>query len=64
MTIITTTTNPDSTLGVYLTTVKVAQCRQVDENREKKEEVKKVTVKNTATRKFHIQLNGSEAFDR
>ena len=29
--------NPDSTLVIYLTTVKVAQHRQVDENRIEKE---------------------------
>ena len=28
-----TSGNPDSTLGIYITAVKVAQCRQVSENR-------------------------------
>ena len=33
----------DLTLGIYITAVKLAQCRQVSENRIKKEEAKKVT---------------------
>ena len=39
----TTRRNPDSTSGIYLTAVKVAQCRHVAENRREKEEGKKVT---------------------
>ena len=30
--------NPDSSLVIYLTAAKVAQCRLVDENRREKEE--------------------------
>ena len=56
--------NPDSTLGIYLTAVKVAQCRQVAENRREKEEAKKETANNTSTKKVHLQLKRSEAFDR
>ena len=56
--------NPDSTSGIYLTAVKVAQCRQVAKNRREKEEAKKVTAKKTATRKVHLQLKRSGAFDR
>ena len=49
-----TSRNPDSTSGIYLTAFKVAQCRQVDKNRRKKEDTKKVTAKKTAKRKVHI----------
>ena len=42
----------------------MAQYRQVDADRIEKEEAKKLTAKNTATRKFHLQLKISEAFDR
>ena len=48
--------NPNSTSGIYLTAVKVAQCRQVDVNRREMEEAKKITAKKTATRKVHLQL--------
>ena len=41
----TTRRNPDLTSGIYLTAVKVAQCRQGDENRRENEEGKKVTAK-------------------
>ena len=30
--------NPDSTLGIYLTALKMAQCKQVADNRRKKKE--------------------------
>ena len=60
----TTRRNPDLTSGVYLTAVKVAQYRQVDENRREKEEAKKETAKKTATRKVHLQLKQYEALDR
>ena len=46
--------NPSSTLGVYLTAVKLAQCRQVAENRREMEEAKKITAKKTDTRKIHL----------
>ena len=36
----TTRRNPDSTLGIYLTSVKVEQYRKVDENRIEKEDKK------------------------
>ena len=49
---------------MYLTAVKVAQCRQVAENRREKEEAKKETENNTSTKKVHLQLKRSEAFDR
>ena len=45
-------------------TVKVAQCIQVDENRRYKEEAKKVTENKIATRKVHLKLKISEAFYR
>ena len=60
----TTTRNSDSTSRMYLTAVKVAQCRQVADNRREKEEAKKVTAKKTSTRKVHIQLKRYEDFDR
>ena len=56
--------NPDSTSGIYLTAVKVAQCRHVAENRRDREEAKKITTKKTVTRKVHLQLKISEDFDR
>ena len=56
--------NPNLTSGIYLTAVKVAQCRQVDVNRREMEEAKKIPSKKTATRKVHLQLNKSEDFDR
>ena len=59
----TTRSNPDSTSGIYLAAVKVAQCRQVAADRREMEEAKKITAKKTATRKVHIQLKRSEAFD-
>ena len=55
--------NPNSTSGIYLTAVKVAQCRQVAKNRRETEEAKKITAKKTATRKVHLQLKRYEAFD-
>ena len=39
----TTQRNPESTSGIYLTTVKLTQYRQVAENRIEKEEAKKLT---------------------
>ena len=54
--ITTTRRNPDSTLRMYPTAVRVAQYRQLDDNRIEKEETKKVTSKKTAIRKFHLQL--------
>ena len=59
-----TRSNPDSTLGIYLTTVKVEQYIQVADNRREKEEAKKVTAKKTATREVHLQLKRYEDFDR
>ena len=56
--------NPDSTSGIYLTAVKVAQYIKVAENRREKKEAKNITSKKTATRKIHLQLKRSEAFDR
>ena len=50
--------------GINLTTVKLAQCRQVAKNRREKEEAKKATEKKIATRKVHLQIKRSEAFDR
>ena len=58
----TTRRNPDSTSGIYLTNVKVAQCRQVFDNRIEKEEAKKVTANKTSKRKVHLQLKISEDF--
>ena len=42
---ITTRKNHNSTSGIYLTAVKVAQCRMIAENRREKEEAKKETTK-------------------
>ena len=55
--------NTDSTLGIYLTADKVAQCRQVAANRREMDEAKKIIAKKTATRKIHIQLKRSEDFN-
>ena len=41
--------NPDSSMGIYLTAAKVAQCTLVADNRREKEEAKKETAKKTAT---------------
>ena len=60
----TTRGHPNSTSGIYLTTVKVIQFRQLANNRREKEEAKKVTSKQIATRKVHLQLKRSEAFNR
>ena len=60
----TTRRYPDSTLGIYLTAVKVEKCIQVADNMIEKEDGKKVTAKKTATGNVHLQLKGSEAFDR
>ena len=46
--------NRDPTSVILLTAVKVAQCRQVDENRREKEEAKKETANNTFTKKRFI----------
>ena len=54
---------PNSTLGIYLTAAKVSQCRHVAVNRRAADEEKKITVKKKATRKIHLQLKRSEAFD-
>ena len=59
-----TSRNPDSTPGIYLTAVKLAQFRQVAKNRREKEEAKNVTAKRTTTRKVHLQLKISKACDR
>ena len=56
--------NPDSTSGIYLTAVKVAQYRQVAANRREMEDAKKITAKKTSTRKVHLQIKISEDFDR
>ena len=40
---------------IYLTAVKLSQCRLVDENRIEKEEAKNKTAKKTATQKLHLQ---------
>ena len=45
----TSTRNPDSSMGIYLTAAKVAQCTLVADNRRKKEEAKKEPAKKTAT---------------
>ena len=58
-----TSSNLNSTSGIYLTASKVVQCRQVAVNRREMDEAKKITAKKTATRKFLLQLNRSEAFD-
>ena len=58
-----TRSNPNSTSGIYLTASKVAQCRQMAANRREMDEAKKITAKNTATRKILLQLKRSEAFD-
>ena len=55
--------NPNSTLGIYLTNAKVAQCRQVGVNMRETDEAKKITTKKTATRNIHLQLKRYEAFD-
>ena len=55
--------NPDSTSGIYLTAVKVVQCRQVAASRREMEEAKKIIAKKTATRKVHTQLKIYEALD-
>ena len=55
--------NPNSTSGIYLTAAKVAHCRKVAVNRREMDEAKKITAKKTATRKSHLQLKISEAFD-
>ena len=55
--------NPNSTLGIYLIAAKVSQCIQVAVNRREMDEAKNVTAKKTATRKIHLQLKRSEAFD-
>ena len=60
----TTRRNPDLNSGIYLTTVKVAQCRQVADNSTEKLEGGKLTENNTATRKVYIQLNRSGDFDK
>ena len=52
---VTTRNNPDSSLGIYLTATKVAQCRLVSENRRYKEEAKKETAKKTASLKLCLQ---------
>ena len=58
-----TRSNLNSTSGIYLTTAKVAQCRQVAANRREMDEAKNITTKKTATRKVLIQLKKSEALD-
>ena len=58
-----TRSNLNSTLGIDLTTDKVAQFRQVAANRREMDEAKKITAKKTATRKVLLQLKRSEAFD-
>ena len=55
--------NPNSTSRIYLTAAKVAQVRQVATNRRALDEAKKTTAKKTATRKIHLQLKRSKAFD-
>ena len=52
---VTTRKNHDSSLGVYLTSDKFAQCRLVDENRREEEEAKKETENKTATQKLCLQ---------
>ena len=47
-----TRSNHNSISGIYLTAAKVAQCRQVAENRREMSEVKKIIAKKTATRKI------------
>ena len=55
--------NLNSTSGIYITAAKVTQCRQVAVNRREIDEAKKITSKNTATRKVLLQVKRSEAFD-
>ena len=55
--------NPNSTLGIYLTSAKVEQCRQVAVKRIEIDEAKKITAKKTATINVHLQLKISETLD-
>ena len=54
---------PNSTSLIYPVTVKVEQCRHVAANRIEMEEANNITAKKTDTRKVHLQLKISEAFD-
>ena len=53
----------NSTLGIYLTSDKVAQCRQVAVNRREIDEAKRITAKKIATINIHLQLKIYKAFD-
>ena len=55
--------NLNSTSGIYPTAAKFAQCRQVAVNRREMDKAKKITSKNTATRKVLLQVKRSESFD-
>ena len=55
--------NLNSTSGIYLTSAKVAQCRQVAANRREMDEAKNITAKKTVTRKVLLQVKRYEAFD-
>ena len=53
----TTRRNPYLNSVIYLTAVKVAQCRQLADNKREKEEAKKTTSNKIATIRVHLQLN-------
>ena len=55
--------NPNSTSGIYLTDIKVAQCRHVSAKKREIEQEKKIIAKKTTTRKVHLQLKRSRDFD-
>ena len=54
--------NPDSSLGIKLTTAKVAHFRLVDQNRREKEERKKKTVNKKLTQNLHLKQKQCEPF--
>ena len=58
----TTRKNQDSTSGIYLTNVKVSQCRQLAKNRRKRMR-QKGNSKEDSHKNVHLQLKRSEAFD-
>ena len=56
--------NPDSTLGIYLASAKLAQCILVADNRIEKEEAKKETAKKKFTPNLHLQQKRCEDFQK
>ena len=60
----TTRNNPNSASVIYLTNIKVAQCRMLAENRRGKQQAKKEAAKNAAARKACLQQNRSGAFNK